>query len=100
LGVLDGDAPNLVRYTFCDPRARAAYPDWDAVAREQVAGLRATSHACGADDAGTLVGELRAASPEFARLWAEQDVAVPASGTTRLALADAGVVTLDFEVFL
>jgi transcriptional regulator with XRE-family HTH domain len=40
LGVLDGDAPNLVRYLFADPRARHAFPDWDRVADEHLAGLR------------------------------------------------------------
>lgn len=43
LGVLDGDEPNLLWFTFADDRARAAYLDWDDVADEQVAhihGLR------------------------------------------------------------
>ncbi|WP_133914867.1 helix-turn-helix domain-containing protein [Streptomyces sp. NBC_00582] len=34
-GLLDGDAPNLTRYVFTDPRARAFFADWDAVADEQ-----------------------------------------------------------------
>ncbi|GGW73365.1 transcriptional regulator [Streptomyces lucensis JCM 4490] len=34
-GLLDGDAPNLTRYVFTDPRARAYFVDWDAVADEQ-----------------------------------------------------------------
>ncbi|MFI9767085.1 helix-turn-helix domain-containing protein [Streptomyces sp. NPDC052415] len=35
-GLLDSDAPNLTRYLFTDPRARAFFADWDAVADEQV----------------------------------------------------------------
>ena len=40
LGMLDGAAPNLVRFVFLDARARDVYPEWDAVADEQVAALR------------------------------------------------------------
>ncbi|RFS82878.1 XRE family transcriptional regulator [Actinomadura spongiicola] len=41
VGLLDGTPPNLVRYTFTHPLARSVYPDWDHVADERVAGLRA-----------------------------------------------------------
>jgi transcriptional regulator with XRE-family HTH domain len=34
-GLLDADPPNVTRYVFTDPRARAFFPDWDAVADEQ-----------------------------------------------------------------
>ncbi|WP_328906450.1 helix-turn-helix transcriptional regulator [Streptomyces sp. NBC_00234] len=34
-GMLDGDAPNLTRYVFTDPRARTFFADWDDVADEQ-----------------------------------------------------------------
>lgn len=34
-GLLDGDAPNLTRYVFTDPRARTFFADWDDVADEQ-----------------------------------------------------------------
>jgi transcriptional regulator with XRE-family HTH domain len=35
-GLLESEAPNLTRYLFTDPRARAFFPDWDQVADEQV----------------------------------------------------------------
>ncbi|MGW0912323.1 helix-turn-helix domain-containing protein [Streptomyces sp. NPDC002784] len=35
-GLLDSDAPNLTRYLFNDPRARAFFADWDDIADEQV----------------------------------------------------------------
>jgi transcriptional regulator with XRE-family HTH domain len=44
LGLLDTDPPNLLRYVFTNPRARAVYTDWDNVADEQVAALRVGSH--------------------------------------------------------
>ncbi|MGI5458097.1 helix-turn-helix domain-containing protein [Streptomyces sp. CA-249302] len=34
-GLLDGDAPNLTRYVFTDPRARTFFADWEDVADEQ-----------------------------------------------------------------
>ncbi|MFF0309124.1 helix-turn-helix domain-containing protein [Streptosporangium sp. NPDC004379] len=41
IGLLDGRSPNVVRHLFTDARARTAYPDWDRVADEQIAVLRA-----------------------------------------------------------
>ncbi|MFF4837489.1 helix-turn-helix domain-containing protein [Streptomyces sp. NPDC001315] len=38
-GLLDADCPNLTRYVFTDPRARAFFTDWDDVADEQAFGL-------------------------------------------------------------
>ncbi|GGN79546.1 transcriptional regulator [Streptomyces albiflavescens] len=40
IGLLDGTWPSLARFVFTDPRARAAYPDWERVADEQVAALK------------------------------------------------------------
>ncbi|WP_336205365.1 helix-turn-helix domain-containing protein [Nonomuraea sp. LPB2021202275-12-8] len=39
LGLLDGDSPNLIRFLFADPRARAAYPDWERLADEHATAL-------------------------------------------------------------
>jgi len=39
-GLLDSATPNLTRYVFTDPRARAAFPDWDRVADELAFDLR------------------------------------------------------------
>ncbi|WP_030166705.1 helix-turn-helix domain-containing protein [Spirillospora albida] len=41
VGLLDGAPPNLTRFHFTDERARTAYPDWEHVADERVAALRA-----------------------------------------------------------
>src|SRR5262249_3742278 len=51
LGMLDAVTPNLARYVFTHPRARAAYADWDAAADEQVAHLRAAEPRWGDDPA-------------------------------------------------
>ncbi|MGI5271260.1 helix-turn-helix domain-containing protein [Nonomuraea sp. CA-218870] len=57
LGVLDGDRPNLARYVFTDPRARAAFPEWDTVAAGQATALRLAT-AMGDAHADDLVEEL------------------------------------------
>ncbi len=44
IGLLDAQLPNLVRFVFTDARARAAYPEWDRVADEQVANLKIESY--------------------------------------------------------
>jgi transcriptional regulator with XRE-family HTH domain len=38
-GLLDAEEPNLTRYVFQHPHARATFPDWDRVADEQVFNL-------------------------------------------------------------
>ena len=43
LGMLDGEPPNLLGFTFTDRRARAALPAWDACRRR--AGRRPARHA-------------------------------------------------------
>jgi hypothetical protein len=38
-GLLDAEEPNLTRYVFTHPQARAVFADWDQVADEQVFNL-------------------------------------------------------------
>ncbi|MFD1152694.1 helix-turn-helix transcriptional regulator, partial [Saccharothrix hoggarensis] len=42
-GLLDVERPNLARYVFGDVRARTAFPDWERVADERAAALRAAA---------------------------------------------------------
>lgn len=67
------DAPgerNLLRFTFCEPRARVLICDWETRARRLVAEFRAASSAH-VDDPGlrTLVDSLRRDSREFTEFW-------------------------------
>lgn len=57
IGLFDGGAPNLARYVFTDPRAREVFPDWDAVADERAAGVRAAAD-LGDHAAAVVVEEL------------------------------------------
>jgi len=99
-GMLDGDPPNIVRYTFLDPRARETYGDWDRGAREQVASLRyyaSWHHEKPAFQ--ELVGELSVKSNEFAKLWSRHDVGEKMRGEKLLHHPTAGAINLNFEVF-
>jgi len=96
-GLLRGTPPNLARYVFTDPRARAAYPDWDRAADEQVAALkygpfRADPHVAAlADELSVTAGD------EFASRLETVPGAPAASGLTRLAHPAAGELRLAFE---
>lgn len=56
IGILDGDRPNLVRFTFTDVQAQTAYPEWDAIADEQVANLQSARRP-GDDEGAALVDD-------------------------------------------
>lgn len=97
VGILDADPPNLVRFTFDDARARTVYPDWAAIADEQVANLRAGMRP---DDpeANALVSHLAAGSgAEFTARWEARDVAGKRTGVKRLLHPEVGELRLAFE---
>jgi transcriptional regulator with XRE-family HTH domain len=77
---------NLARMTFLDPRMRELWVDWESIARETVAYLRATT-ARYLDDTRltSLVAELRTHSPEFVTWWDEHNVSVRRSPRKRFA---------------
>ncbi|MFC4052095.1 helix-turn-helix domain-containing protein [Actinomadura syzygii] len=95
LGLLDADPPNLVRYVFTDPRARSAYPDWDEVADERVASLRAAfpesdPHLAGFVDemvvtAGAPFAERGRTPPRLPRRFGVERLVHPDAGELRLA---------------
>ncbi|MEV5843099.1 helix-turn-helix transcriptional regulator [Streptomyces sp. NPDC051985] len=94
---------NLLRRYFLDPAARDVFPPEDrpARAREHVANLRAVAAARPADPApAALVAELLSGSEEFARLWADHEVAVRRATTKRFCHPTVGLLELDCEVLL
>ncbi|MFF7987382.1 helix-turn-helix transcriptional regulator [Streptomyces sp. NPDC007901] len=94
---------NLLRRYFLDPSARDLFPPEDrpARAREHVANLRAVAAARPTDPApAALVAELLAGSEEFARLWADHEVAVRRAATKRFRHPTVGLLELDCEVLL
>ncbi|MBF8189379.1 helix-turn-helix domain-containing protein [Nonomuraea sp. K274] len=96
--LFDGHAysGDLVRLVFLDPDARDFYPDWDRVAVNTVAGLRAGADP---DDARLIevVGELSLKSDAFRRLWARHDIRQKTHETKRFRHPLVGELTLRYE---
>jgi transcriptional regulator with XRE-family HTH domain len=96
-GLLDDPRPNLARFVFTDPRAAAAFPDWDEVADQQVARLkkgpfRADPHLA------ALADELAAAAGPAFTARADAVPGLPAgTGVVRLAHPRAGALRLAYE---
>ncbi|HLL64882.1 MAG TPA: helix-turn-helix transcriptional regulator [Micromonosporaceae bacterium] len=98
VGLLDGHRPNVLRYVLADPRARAAYPDWDRVADNYVAQLkgeirRGDPHAADlADDLTVLVG------PEFTDRVAAHSGPPERAGVERMVHPEVGALRLAYEI--
>ena len=91
---------NILRMMFADSRARAAQDDWEAVARYVVGAFRADASRAGASaEIEDLVAELSRTSPEFHRLWRDNDVAATGGGLKRLHHPELGVLELEFSAF-
>lgn len=94
-GLLDTEPANLTWFVFCDPRARDMLGDWEQVAREEAARLRASA-AVGEESARQLVEVLHAASPDFAA--SEEHVGPPAgSGSQVWNHPEVGALRLEQE---
>ncbi|PJE95864.1 transcriptional regulator [Streptomyces carminius] len=89
---------DLVRLVFLDPDAREFYPDWERVAENTVAALRASVGTEAADPhLIELVGELSLRSETFRRLWARHDIRRKTHETKRFRHPLVGELTLDYE---
>jgi transcriptional regulator with XRE-family HTH domain len=95
----DPDRPaNGARNLFLNPRARDFYKDWDKVANDVVALLRAEAGRDPYDRGLTdLVGELSTRSEDFRVRWARHDVRFHRSGVKRFHHPEVGDLTLSFE---
>jgi transcriptional regulator with XRE-family HTH domain len=87
---------------FTDPTSRLMYPveDQDRQSRSQVANLRAAYAAAGAGPksrAAALVRALQKASPEFAQIWEQHEVATRFEDHKRLIHPELGSIELDCQ---
>jgi hypothetical protein len=100
IGLLDDEVPNLARYVFLRPEARAAFPDWAAAADEQVSRLRVASSRW-ADDEGfaALIDELNTA-PDFVARWSMLGASEKRRGLTRILHPVFGALSLHYEALL
>ncbi|WP_132124141.1 helix-turn-helix domain-containing protein [Actinocrispum wychmicini] len=100
VGLLDADQPNLTRFVFTDTRSRAAFPDWEQVADQRAAALRASAD-LGSHPAAALAEELSiTAGTEFGRRFAASAVLPTWTGVERWEHPTAGALRLAYESLL
>lgn len=96
----DGERPNLARWLFCDPDAREVLPEWESVARDVLARLRAAAGRYPDDPRYTeLVEELQAGSMEVQSWWPRHDVRASTVGRKRVRHPERGVLDLAHAAF-
>ena len=97
-GALPPEERNILRLIFS--KARARMPNWERDARLVVASLRADAARAGASgEIKALVEEMNALSPDFARMWRENEVGSHAEGTKILHHPIAGRLALEYSSF-
>ncbi len=90
--------PNTARFVFLDDRAATFYLDWDRVATDVVAVLRAEAGRDPYDrELSDLVGELSTRSELFRTLWAAHNVHRHDTGVKRFHHPLVGDLSLTFE---
>jgi transcriptional regulator with XRE-family HTH domain len=95
----DADLPvNNARLVFFDPRATTVFRDWETVANDTVALLRAEAGRTPYDRRlSDLVGELSTRSDDFRVRWAAHDVRIHNTGAKLLHHSVVGDLDLPFE---
>jgi transcriptional regulator with XRE-family HTH domain len=89
---------NLARFIFLDPAAREFYQDWDSIAADNVALLRAEAGRSPHDKIlCELIGELSTRSETFRTWWAHHNVRNHRSGVKHLHHPLVGDLTLAYE---
>ncbi len=92
--------PNNARFIFLDPHAGGFFRDWDKVANDTVALLRAEAGREPYDrQLSDLIGELTTRSDEFRVRWAAHHVRIHTTGVKLIHHPVAGDLELAFESF-
>lgn len=90
--------PNTARFAFLDPRGQEFWRDWDVVASDMVAVLRAEAARQPYDKGQTdLIGELSTRSEEFRQRWAAHGVMRHLNGEKRVHHPEVGDIDLTYE---
>jgi hypothetical protein len=91
---------NILRLIFSEPRVRAAQYDWESVARFVVAAFRADAARVGAvSHVADFVDEMCGLSPDFARLWRDNDVRSYGDGVKHLRHPVLGPIAFEYSAF-
>ena len=89
--------PNNARFVFLEPHATEFFRDWDKVANDTVAILRAEAGRDPYDGRlSDLIGELSTRSDEFRVRWAAHNVRIHTTGVKRLHHPVVGDLELPF----
>jgi transcriptional regulator with XRE-family HTH domain len=90
--------PNMARFIFLNPRASEFFHDWERIANDAVAILRAEAGRDPYDKRlSDLIGELSTRSEEFRVRWAAHNVKFHRSGVKTLHHPVVGDLALDYE---
>jgi transcriptional regulator with XRE-family HTH domain len=90
--------PNIARFIFLDPASRDFYLDWDDLAADTVALLRAEAGRDPYDrNLSDLIGELSTRSDVFRTWWAAHNVRLHRTGAKRMHHPLVGDLTLAYE---
>ncbi|EJL32012.1 helix-turn-helix transcriptional regulator [Novosphingobium sp. AP12] len=100
--LLPRDQRNILRLMFTNGKGRSRNEDWDSVARFVVGAFRADMARAGAQgsvEAASLIDELSRLSPEFERLWKDNEIVAHTEGVKQIRHPAAGLVKLEFSSF-
>jgi len=98
-GPLGPEQRNIPRRLFFDPQVRTVF-DWESAARFAVAAFRVDTARAGASgNVQELVDELSRLSPEFERLWRENNVITHGEGTKHFRHPVAGMLEVEYSAF-
>ena len=99
-GALPATERNVLRRLFATGAVRKSLPDWEADARFALAVFRVDAARAGdCPEAAALATELQETSPDFRRLWAENELRSNGVGRKRLQHPLAGPLTLEYSAF-
>ena len=89
---------NLLRRLFSTGSVRKSLPDWEADARFALAAFRVDAARAGdCPEATALAAELQASSPDFRRMWADNETSSHYVGLKRIQRSGAGTITLEYQ---
>ena len=93
-----GETPNNARFVFLDSQATSFFREWETVADDTVALLRAEAGRDPYDrELSDLVGELSTRSEDFRVRWASHDVRIHNTGVKLVHHPVVGDLDLPFE---
>lgn len=96
LDTLPDPQRHMIGYVFLRPETRSLLPDWEARAQAITAEFRADCSQYAADGYfNQMVDSIRAASPDFDRMWGRHDVRPRVGGQRTFAHPQVGFLVLE-----